>query len=148
MGPVGKGGFRTSSSDPLRAIVATTSRRPDLLVRTAPNTYALANLNDASTASIPTELLTAEAQSMSATRAEAMQEAELEAAARTIGDHDLPPLVAMADPTVSGHYRVIDGHRRLGAARRAEVEQLSTVVIDTSSTTTRQREPSPDVDPS
>jgi hypothetical protein len=140
-------GFRTNSSDPLRAIVATTSRRPDLLVRTAPNTYTLANLDAAPAVAIPTELLTMDAQSISGKRAAELADDELETAARLIRDDGAPPLVAVPDPTLDGHYRVIDGHRRLLAARKAALARVATIVIDPASTPTGVAERPADPDP-
>jgi hypothetical protein len=38
-----EGGFRTDARDPVRSIVAIALRRPDVFVRTGPNTYGLVN---------------------------------------------------------------------------------------------------------
>lgn len=122
-------GFRTNSSDPLRAIVATASRRNDLLVRAAPNTYALPQRETATAARIAIDLFTVDTQSTSVERADAMTDEELELAGRMIRDNGAQPLIAIPDPTVDGHYRVIDGLRRLLAARRAGLEYLPAEII-------------------
>jgi hypothetical protein len=129
-------GFRTNSSDPLRAIVATASRRSDLLVRAAPNTYGLNGADAAATGRVPIGLFTTDAQSTSLQRAEAMGDEELDLAARMIRDNGAPPLIAIPDPTIDGHYRVIDGLRRLLAARRAGLEALPAEIIATGETST------------
>jgi hypothetical protein len=132
-------GFRTNSSDPLRAIVATASRRRDLLVRAAPNTYALNAIDAAATDRVPIDLFTTDAQSTSVQRAEAMNDEELELAARMIRDNGAPPLIAIPDPTIDGHYRVIDGVRRLLAARHAGLETLAVEIIETGQTSHNNR---------
>jgi hypothetical protein len=123
-------GFRTNSSDPLRAIVATASRRSDLLIRVAPNTYALPDARTAAD-TMPINLFTTDPRSTSGDRAEHLDDAEADLAARMIRDNGAPPLVAVPDPTLDGHFRVIDGRRRLLAAHRAGFDTISALIINT-----------------
>jgi hypothetical protein len=123
-------GFRTNSSDPLRAIVATASRRSDLLIRVAPNTYALPDARAAAD-TMPINLFTTDSRSTSGDRAQQLGDDEAELAARMIRDNGAPPLLAVPDPTLDGHFRVIDGRRRLLAAHRAGLDTISALIINT-----------------